>query len=373
MSELQTILIVEDDPVQRLLIVDALSLCYRLVETADGESVTKLVIAEKPCLVLMDIRLPGIDGYEACRQLRDDLDVGETPVLFLSAEINLPDRLAAYAAGGEDFIPKPFDPIELLAKVNITLAKINERQRLAGNAREAFQTAMLAMSSSSELGVVIQSLRSSFNCHDLVALADVLLGACRDFGLDACVRLQTASTVVTRNMDGETTANENGALKLLSCGDRIVSLGRQSAYNYGGVTVLIKGMPVADPERMGRLRDNLALVAEGCEARLHAIAIEMTNATQKVELDRLIKTSFDVLAKINIRHSRQRLEAQSVLTELMNKVEDEFLRLGLTDSQEAAVAGMVRNATYHVFELFDEGLDVENHIAEIRSGLDRLT
>jgi hypothetical protein len=232
---------------------------------------------------------------------------------------------------------------------------------------------MLAMSSSSELGVVIQSLRSSFNCHDLVALADVLLGACRDYGLDACVRLQTGSTVVTRNMDGETTANENGALKLLSCGDRIVSLGRQSAYNYGGVTVLIKDMPVADPERMGRLRDNLALVAEGCEARLHAIAVEMTNELQKTELDRLITTSFDILAKINVRHSRQRLEAQSVLTELMNKVEDEFLRLGLTDSQEAAVAGMVRNATYHVFELFDEGLDVENHIAEIRSGLDRLT
>lgn len=367
MSDKATLLVIDDDPIQRALAVAALEDDYRVIEGESGEGICARVAEEKPSLVLLDIVMPGIDGYAACRALREDWDVGETPVLFLSAQVELEDRLKAYEAGGEDFIGKPFDPVELNTKVALTLKKVAERLQLKSNAQDAFTTAMTAMTSASELGIVIHALRQSFTADTLPALAEVTLAATRDFGLDACLRLVTSSSgALFCSQSGEATPVERSVLQQLALGDRIQSLRRQSAYNYGGVTLLIRNMPVEDEERMGRLRDNLALLAEGVEGRLRALDDRFSVQQEQNRQKQLAERTVAALNDIEVRHKRQRAEAEIVLHTMLDKVERSFLSLGLTESQEDAVSTLLRDAVHSIFELYDQGLAIESHMQSIR-------
>ncbi len=120
----------------------------------------------QPALILLDVQMPGIDGFEACRRLKDDFATSDIPVLFLSGLNTLEDRFAGLEAGAEDFLAKPFDAVELNARVQGIVGQLAERKRLAANAQSALCTAFTAMSSAGELGVVIEFMRSGFRCTD---------------------------------------------------------------------------------------------------------------------------------------------------------------------------------------------------------------
>jgi DNA-binding NarL/FixJ family response regulator len=90
---------------------------YAVVEVATGEAALAAVHASRPALVLMEVSLPGASGYEICRELRDEYDE-ELPIIFLSGErTETFDRVAGLLLGADDYIVKPFDDDELIARV----------------------------------------------------------------------------------------------------------------------------------------------------------------------------------------------------------------------------------------------------------------
>ena len=115
------ILAVDDDQANLNIISEILSDDYEL-QTADcGESALEVARNYIPDLILLDIMMPGIDGYEVCRKLRSEPDLSKTKILFLSAKELLEDRLQGYDVGGDDYITKPFDEEELVAKIKVFL------------------------------------------------------------------------------------------------------------------------------------------------------------------------------------------------------------------------------------------------------------
>ena len=115
------ILAVDDIP-QNLRLLEAVLAPngYTVVTAATGEDALLKVLTEKPDLVLLDIMLPGIDGYEVCRRLRADPKTSFLPVVMVTAS-GLPEKVKAIGAGADDFIAKPFDHPELLARVRSLL------------------------------------------------------------------------------------------------------------------------------------------------------------------------------------------------------------------------------------------------------------
>ncbi|HNT55270.1 MAG TPA: response regulator transcription factor [Anaerolineaceae bacterium] len=117
----ERILVVEDDDAIVRVLQRALSYeGYQVDAAGDGETGMKIALEHRPDLVVLDLMLPGMDGLEVCRRLRG---VGNMPVLMLTAKDTVPDRIQGLDAGADDYMIKPFDVDELLARVRALLRR----------------------------------------------------------------------------------------------------------------------------------------------------------------------------------------------------------------------------------------------------------
>jgi two-component system OmpR family response regulator len=117
----ELIALVDDDPEIRQLIGAFLSKHgYRIVEAGDGAGLDRLLEGERPSLVVLDLMLPGEDGLSICRRLRAS---GGPPVIMLSALGEDTDRIVGLEIGADDYLPKPCNPRELLARVRAVLRR----------------------------------------------------------------------------------------------------------------------------------------------------------------------------------------------------------------------------------------------------------
>ena len=111
------ILLVEDEADNMQILRDLLARSYELVEAANGEQALAAVTAQRPDLILMDIQLPIMDGYEATRRLKADPALRSIPVIAITSYAMGEDEKRARAAGCDDFVAKPYSPRVLLAKI----------------------------------------------------------------------------------------------------------------------------------------------------------------------------------------------------------------------------------------------------------------
>jgi two-component system cell cycle response regulator DivK len=112
------ILVVEDQPDNQRILRDLLSHAgYALVEATNGLDGVTLAGAERPDLILMDIQLPGVDGYEATRRIKADPSLRSIPIIAVTSYALSGDEVKARAAGCDDYVTKPFSPRALLAKI----------------------------------------------------------------------------------------------------------------------------------------------------------------------------------------------------------------------------------------------------------------
>ena len=112
------ILIVEDQEDNRTIMRDVLSTVgYDLIEALNGEDAVRLAQSEQPDLVLMDIQMPVLDGYEATRRIKAIAELRSIPIIAVTSYALSGDEAKARAAGCDGYIAKPFSPRELLARV----------------------------------------------------------------------------------------------------------------------------------------------------------------------------------------------------------------------------------------------------------------
>jgi len=104
---------------------------YSILTASDGEEALRVIDSERPDLVVLDIMMPKLDGYEVCRRLRQDEQFCDLPVILLSAKGRPIDREAGLQAGADDYITKPFSPRKLLEKIRELLER-KEMRKVVG-------------------------------------------------------------------------------------------------------------------------------------------------------------------------------------------------------------------------------------------------
>ena len=124
------ILVVDDAEINIDILMGALGDMYDVSVAMDGETALETARDIKPDLILLDIMMPGMDGYEVCRRLKEDPATRGIPVVFLTALTEVEDKAKGFDAGAADYITKPFDVAEVDAKVRAILSQKHDAESI---------------------------------------------------------------------------------------------------------------------------------------------------------------------------------------------------------------------------------------------------
>ena len=125
------ILIVDDTPMMLRALGDILKDDYHVLIAKSGEQAIASAKKNRPSLILMDIMMPGMSGFEAVEQLKEDEETNDIPVVFVSGDVSASTKEAGYKLGAVDFIEKPFIEIAIKRRVGILVEYIDMKARLA--------------------------------------------------------------------------------------------------------------------------------------------------------------------------------------------------------------------------------------------------
>lgn len=357
-DEKKRILMVDDSADDIHVLMENLKQEYAVIAATSGAKALLLAEGEqRPDLILMDVTMPGMDGYETCRQLKANPVTEDIDVIFVSAHNTVEEILAGYEAGGSDYLIKPVQPAQLLQKVKLAIQNREARCTALAESRMAMQTAMTAITSVGEQGVVLDFMRRSFSVGSAEALANLVVEVTANYGLNNCVEVRGCGAVVYASNAGQVTPLEQELLSRLKDVGRIREHGSRLILNFGPITQLIKNMP-EDSEKSGRLRDHLAILLEGAEARLRALEMEHQVAA-------LVQDSNKALCEIQTVQTELKRKTMRIMDELMGGVEDAFVSYGMTDEQEKLLIGLVQASVDKTLENYEQGLKIDAQLREI--------
>lgn len=366
------IFIVDDDPILTEIFVIALEGEFQLETFVSAEACLARLAEQKPDIILLDVALPGIDGWQLCRQLKDDWETQDIPVLFVSGSDDIEARLLCYDAGGEDFIGKPVDPAELQRKMRVAAQLIASRRALSEQAGYAQRTAMSAMVSMGELGIVLQFLSKSFACATVGELALAVLDSMRQYDLQAAVQVRVGDEVLSLSDNGRDLPLEVSILNHVRLADRIFQFKSRCVFNYGRVTLLVNNMPVEDGERCGRIRDNGALLAEGADARLKSIEVEQIAQRRRSGIEATLPRLHATLDTVQAGYRRNCFELTQNMVDFEEALMKSFISLGLTEQQEELLTGMAGEFMLRMVGTQDESLVIVGELEALAGSLQDL-
>ena len=370
-----SILLIDDESMTFDLVEDALAANYQVNYAPSGEAGLEMMRAERPDVVLLDVEMPGMGGLEVCQRIKADGELGGATVIFVSAADGLDDRLKGYEAGGDDYIVKPFYGEELRTKVKVAIDKIDQAKSLKHDASSAFQTAMTAMTASGELGRILQFLRHSFTCESYEEVASQVIEAVSDYGLSCSLQIRGEFGNLFASDKGQASPLEEELLARMVEQDRIFDFGHRTAFNYPHMSLLIKNMPRDDPDRYGRIKDNVALLVEGADARIDSLDESMKLRAQRAILRKMMERSEDVLISFKMQYGDNKEKNMAVMDTLSANMEETFMSLGLTEEQEETMLRMVQKAVDDSLALYEEGFEIERQleafVEDVKATLER--
>ncbi len=170
------ILVVDDIPVNLSLLTQILAeQGYKVRVAPSGRLALKSVESYPPNLILLDINMPDLNGYEVCQKLKEDPETATIPVIFISALGEVTDKIKAFQFGGVDYIPKPFEPLEVLARIQHQLRLQQLQQQLQHQNQQLSKQMELRRQSEAELRLLLATTQAVSRQEDVNSALQVVL------------------------------------------------------------------------------------------------------------------------------------------------------------------------------------------------------
>ncbi len=356
------IFVVDDDDLSRMILTDELNESnYEIVEFSNGQECIE-ALSQEPDVILMDVEMPKMDGYETCRQVKRNPTTADTEVIFISSHDTTEEKLAGYDAGGSDYIIKPVQPLEVKQKISVAIKNRAERKEKASEVQSAMKTAMTAISSAGEQGVVLDFMRRSFTVETAEKLAELIIESFRNFDLSTTVQLRTERGVINHSSTQPPSPLEAELLTRLKDSGRIECRGKRLIANFGPISMLIKNMP-DDTDKAGRIRDHLALLLEGAQARLSSLETLFSIA-------KVISQAKQSLGDIEMMQQAQKSTAMEIIDGTLEDLEQTFMTCGLTEEQEVILLKIVQEGVSKSLDNFEKGVEIDKELRSIIAALE---
>ncbi len=364
------ILAVDDEPFNLEILEEILEEDYQLHCVASGPECLQVVGDIKPNVILLDVSMPDMDGYEVCRRLKDDPSTADITVMFVSARGSVEERIAGYNVGAEDYIVKPFGHAELKSKLDTLFRVIENKDMLQQQIDDATETAFNAMANSSDMGNIVQYVENIGKIDDKEELALALLACLRGFGLRSCVEFRSGSSRQQYASDGPCSPMVVELFELLQNKGRLYEFAPRILVNYPRVSLIILNLPQDDPEKLGRIRDNICFLVGVTEHQLDAIITKKQLNNQRLKLRQafsLVRSKFeDLVAVLNLSHEMN----EAIFRELQDEFETRIPHMGLDEDQEIYIYKKVDDTIEKSVAREDLLHDVKRAFIEIEEDLE---
>ena len=361
-------MIVDDIESNRMLLKMILEDDYTILESASGSDCLNQLQESEVDIVLLDVNMPGMTGYEVCTEIRKQPNTATTPVVFISAMDNVEERLAGFEAGGNDYITKPIEPEHVIERVKYFISHQAETNKAKEDANTAMQVAMEAMTSSSELGQIIEFVKSSQIISSLDGIGEKFCEIAQNFGLQASVLIHTTPPIYVNCKPDSMECRVLNKFKASS--ERIVSIGVRTMINSDDMGISINNMPVEDESRYGRLKDHLAVLSSICEGRLQTIKTELAVKNQRKDiLTRIIQMTEEQVQSFSEKLQIHDKKSRQVMLDMIVELEAKLFTLGLDEDQEQQLMSLAYNASETLDGMKNDTKELEGELSIILEAL----
>ncbi len=352
------ILVIDDDKITHKVIDRALVSQFEVSHTFNGAEGIEQAIEEKPHVILLDVEMPGMNGYEVCDALKQNPATQHIPVVFLSSHSSLRQRMQGYESGGSDYVVKPFVPEDLIAKISVLTELQNEQMKLRTQIEEAQKTAYIAMSGSNELGQAMSFVEKSHDANDLESLIDYFNQVVNGFKLKCIIMASVADKKYWFSNCGKVTPLENQLVSMLHNEKRFYDFGCRTQINYPNLSVLIKNMPIDDMERYGRIKDILPAMMGTANNRIVSICTESALRDQTRELNDAFSAIQQVFVELTKSLNENQERSISLLRDMLEELTVSLPSMGLEEDQEEFILNKVSDSTGKAITITHAGQDI---------------
>ncbi|WP_370981027.1 PleD family two-component system response regulator [Agaribacterium sp. ZY112] len=364
MSKLK-ITVIDDSAEDIHLLLSILKDDYQINAAKSAKQAFELFKQQKPDVVLLDVNMPDMDGYEACKIIKEDPELNSIDVIFLSANDSTDEIIRGLELGALDYIVKPYDSELLLQKVRSATSRVKSTHQLKEQADQANQIVYTMLSESAGLSTTINYFRNCFSANDLNDLMKATLSAFNDINLNAALYFHIGNQRLAFTSNGDPTMLEQELLERFSAYEQpFFEQGERMFVVQEHLVLLIKNMPT-DNEKRGSLKDHLMTLLEGCRAKLELFKKLNESSSKKLtQIYKAIDEAQSVLANLQSKQEEHKKVSLSILDEMVAEVEKSFFSMGLTDTQEHTLLTILSETGTRSLEHMESGLKLDEHIKQ---------
>lgn len=361
------LLIGGDDPNYCQLLATLLGNSFDVDVSHTGAEVLEHYTARDADIVLLDVGLPDMTGYDVCRQLDLVRPREWRSVVFVSVNSGIEDKLSAYDAGGDDFIAKPIQLDELLAKLKTLATYTQSKKNLLSQNQFAQKLAFDSMAEVAQYGRLVDFMRLAMGCCDHDSLANAFFECMDALGLNAALRFGGGKIVCLAGPNQACSPIESNLLEIFAGKDRLQHLGKRTLVNGRHISFLVKNMPVDDEIAYGRLKDLVAVMVEALDACYMAVARQQALRAGVTDVGGVLRR----LAEGVLAEGGSMQVAMRRLEHLMRDLENGFHFLDLNEEQERYLYGLLSQGAQDSVEIVQTLTALREDLSEINRNLTR--
>lgn len=367
---LTKILAVDDEPFNLEIIEEILEeLDFELKLASSGPECLSMVEEYMPQVVLLDVSMPKMNGYEVCKELKANPKTQDIIVMFVSARGTVEERMEGYSVGAEDYIVKPFGHDELKQKLNKLNQVLIEKQQLEKQVKEATSTAFNAMANSSEMGQIVNYIENIGFINDVEELGKALVECLQAFGLQSNIEFRCNDSKSHFTLNGVCSPIVIELFEMLKNKGRLHEFSHRILVNYEFVSLLILNMPEQDEQKHGRIRDHICFIVSVTEQQLRAITTKKMLVSQQERLNKVASTVHSKFHSLIGLLNDSRINNEKVFKQLQEELEERIPTMGLDEDQEVFIYKKVDETIQNSVARQESVDQVKKAFAEIEQDL----
>jgi CheY-like chemotaxis protein len=374
MLQATKVLTIDDDKLIHKMVLKSVSEDYQVIIANDGLEGLSQAESEMPDIILLDIEMPGMNGYETCVKLKQNPVTQPIPVMFLSSLASEKSRMKGFEAGASDFLLKPFNKIELQKKLNALREHIISSKQLNQQIQQATHTAYMAMRGSSELGMAIQFIEASYEANNNESLASNFFGVTKNLDLQCTLMFNLENERIFFYCDGQPSPLEEEVISTIFDGhERFTDFDNRTQINYPRVALLVKNMPLDNPEMYGRLKDFLPTMLGSTSSKIQIFLNEQAIEKQSSNISACVDALRDTLGSVGAELESNQNDVVDLLQKLLFEFSMKIPLLGLEHDQEAYLIDTLDDTVCKAQTIIDSSKNTNQSFTTITRLLEHLS